>query len=361
MNVQQMHIEVLQRLQEVGSYKRDKFRPEEIDLALNKATYRLLETGVENEFQGTQVNLSHVAALIYKNKISEVIQPQTSDVLYEQGVPNAYSVIPSDHYWLVNGRVEVIVDPLNCETAPSLAKTNYTEYVAVVPFPELGSTPYFTNTTVFSSTLGSLYTSPTPISTGFNSPNAKFVVVGNILETLYRRDPNLQVYWERYRDEYYQNSFIFVGTVDVGTITLTSSGQSSIVASAANVYQIYNRALIPALPSKTVSVTPVRVNREDMLYPALQNSFYKTRPTRPVVDQTFDYFIIYTDISFIITRFYYDYIRKPRTISLVLGQDCELAPTIHPKIIDFAVELLKLDTKDQSYPATVQDVQLRSN
>lgn len=359
--VQQLHIEVQQRLQEIGSYKRDKFRSEEIDLALNKAMYRILETGIQKQFQDTQINLSHVAALIQKNKISEVIQPQTTDLLYEENIPNAYSVIPSDFYWLVNGRTEVVVDPLNCSTAPSLDKTNYSEYVAVVPFPSLGSTPYFVNTSITSSVLGSIYTVPTAIAAGFNSPNAKYVVVQNILDTLYRKYPTLQVYWERYRDVYYKDSFIFVGSTDIGSITLTSNSQSSIVARSINSYQIYNRALISALTSKTVTVPHVKVNRGDFLYPGLQSNFYKTRETSPIIDQTQDYFIIYTEGSFIVTRFYYDYIRKPRAISLNLGQDCELSSSIHPKVIDFAVELLRLDTKDQSYPATVQDNQLRTN
>lgn len=360
MQVSEMQIQVLQRLQEVGSVRREKYRPDELDLALNKAMYRLLEMGVKTEFQDDQINLSHVSALIQKNKISEVIQPQTSDNLYEENITNAYSVIPPDLYWLINGRLEVVTDPLNCETAPTLAKTNYSEYVAVVPFPVLGSSPYFTNTSISSSVLGALYTAPTPISTGFNSSTAKYFVVNNILETLYRRYANLKVYWERYRDVYYQNSFIFVGGTDIGTITVTSNAQTSSVARTIYSYQIYNRALTSELTSKEITLPPFKVNKENSLYPALQNSYYKTRSIRPVVDQTYDYFIIYTEESFIVTRLYYDYIRKPRTISLLLSQDCELASTIHPKVVDLAVEILRLDIKDQAYPQTVQDTQNRT-
>ena len=361
MSVQKLHLEVLQRIQEVGSYKKTKFRSEEIDLALNKAMYRLLEDGVEEKFQGTQVNLSHVSALIQKNRVSEVIQPQTTDKLYEENIGNAYAVVPADLYWTINGRAEVVTNPLNCSTAPTLAKTTYGEYVAIVPFPALGSAPYFVSTSVTSSVLGSMYTSPAAIAAGFNNSLAKYVVVDNILDTLQRKYATLQVYWERYRDVYYKDSFIFVGSTDIGTITLTSNSQTSAVVRTINSYQIYNRALISALASKEVTAPPVKINREDVLYQGLQNSFYKTRPSRPIVDQTYDYFIIYTDTSFIVTRFSYDYIRKPRAISLNLGQDCELAPTIHPKVVDLAVEILKLDTKDQSYPATVQDTQLRTN
>lgn len=360
MIIQELHVQLLQRLQEVGSYKRDKFRSEEIDLALNKAMYRLLEVGVANDFEGDQINLAHVAALIHKNKISEVIQPGTTDKLFEDNITNAYSVIPSDLYWTVNGRVEVITDPLNCEAAPDLDLTNYSEYVAVVPFPSLGSSTYFANTSITSSVLGSIYTSPTAIASGFNSSTAKYVVVNNILETLWRKYSTLQVYWERYRDVYYADSFIFVGSTDIGTMTLTSNALTSTVARTVNSYSIYNRAVVDDLESSVVTSAPIKINRENQLYQGLQNSFYKTSERRPIVDQTGDYFIIYTAENFIVTRLAYDYIRKPKTISLVLNQTCELSPTLHNKLVDIAVEILRLDIKDPSYPQTVQDTQNRT-
>jgi hypothetical protein len=360
MLISEIHVQLLQRLQEVGSYKRDKYRSEEIDLALNKAMYRLLEAGVATSFEGDQINLAHVAALIHKNKISEVIQPEDTDKLFEDNITNCYSVIPSDLYWIVNGRAEVITDPLNCEEAPDLELTNYSEYVAVVPFPALGSSPYFANTSIASSVLGTIYTSPTAYAAGFNSTTAKYAIVNNILDTLYRKYATLQVYWERYRDVHYTDSLIFVGSTDIGTMTLTSNAQTSIVARTVNSYDIFNRAEIDDLDSQETTSAPIKINRENYLYQGLQNSLYKTRETRPIVDQTGDYFIIYTSENFIVTRLAYDYIRKPKTISLVLNQTCELSPTLHNKLIDIAVEILRLDIKDPSYPLTVQDTQNRT-
>lgn len=360
MVIQELHTSVLQRLQEVGNYKREKYRSEEIDLALNKAMYRLLEAGIVNNFESDQINLSHVSSLIHKNKISEVIQPQTTDKLYEDNITNAYVVLPSNLFWSINGRAEVLTDPLNCEEAPDLNTTTLSEFVSVVTIPTLGSSPYFANTTITSTILGTLYSSPTAIASGFNSSTAKFTVINNILDTLYRKFSTLQVYWERYRDTYYQNSFIFVGSTDIGTITITSNSQTTSVLRTVTTYTTFNRSLIDNLESVTVTSVPVKINRENELYQGLQNNYYKTLARRPIVDQTADYFIIYTAENFIVTRLAYDYIRKPRTISLVLGQDCELSPTIHHKLVDIAVEVLRLDIKDPSYSQTVQDIQGRT-
>lgn len=361
MTVFEMHLQVNQRLQEVASYKRDKLFPQEIDMALNKAVYRLLEKGVDTRFQDSQINLSHVAALIKKNKINEVIVPAANDLLYEENLPSVYSMPPPDLYWLINGRAEIIIDPYNCGVAPTLASLTITEYVATVPFLSAGSAPYFANVVMSSSIQGVLYNSPSQITAGFNSSNSAYVVINNILDKLYSRN-GVRVYWERYRDVYAGNSFIVVSALPIGTVSLTATGMTtrSGVQVSQN-YSIPNRSAIAAITNKKVTLAPVKVQKEDTLYSSLkENQFYKTRPVEVIMDQTHDYFILYRDESFLVTRMAYDYIRKPRTISLALNQSCELADTTHPKIIDLAVELLRLDTKDAAYPATANDINQRT-
>ena len=362
MNVFNLHLQVNQRLQEVASYKRDKLKPQELDMALNKAMFRLLQQGVDNRFEDDQINLSHVSALIKKNKQEILIKPSNTDPNYEDNLFNSYGIVPPDLYWLINARVEVVTDPVNCDTAPNLALTNKIEYVAVVPFPAPGSPPYYANTIITSSISGTLYTSPTQISAGFPSINSQYFVISNILESLYRKFTTLSVYWERYRDTYYNNSFIFVSSVPLGTVTLTSGGVTTSVVSSSNSYPIYNRGLINSLTNKKVTIAPIKIQEENLLYSALkENRYYKSRVSEVAMDQTYDYFTLYADESFLITIMSYDYIRKPRTISLLLNQSCELADSTHPKVIDLAVEILRLDTKDASYPQTVQDTQLRTN
>lgn len=370
MTVFQCHLEINQRLQEVASFKRDKLFPQEIDLALNKAMFRLLERGVENNFQGDEINLSHVAALITKNKIGEVIIPGTSDPLYEENELSVYSIVPANYYWLVNGRAEIITDPLECETAPILATKTITEYVTVVPFPASAGTgvpTYFSKVTINSTTGGVIYTTPSEI-TGFNSQNSKYVITDNIVEYFYK-NPTTVVYWERYRDVYNKNSFIFVSLTNPGTTTLTLYRSdaitvdvtSSATATATN-YTAYNRAAIASIASKTIANTPIKSLKQNEMYAALkQNRYYRTSTREVSLNRTQDYFILYREESFLVTRMSYDYIRKPRTISLLLNQSCELADNTHPKVVDLAVELLRLDTKDQAYQATVQDTELRTN
>ncbi len=332
-------------------------------MALNKAMYRLLEGAVEKNFTDTQLKLSQVSAVIKKNKTIEVIIPTVNDPMLEDHLGNYYSILPPDLYWTINARVETVNDPLNCSTAPSLPTMIYSEYVAVLRFPDANpNPPFYQNVQVTSSTLGTLYTAPSPIIAGFNSKSSGYTVINDIREFFY---PHQQVkaYWERYRDKYYRNSFIFVSTVNMGIVSITGTNlTTSQTANTKNDYTISNRGEIANLTSKTVNIRPVKISEPNLLYSALkENQFYATRLTEISADQTLDYFITYGDPSFIITRLYLDYIRKPKVISLPLNQTCELSETTHSKIVDLAAEILRLDTKDQGYQQTVQDTQLRTN
>ncbi len=362
MTVFELHLNVNQRLQLVASYKRNVLLPQEIDLALNKAMYRLLEQGVASKFQDNEINLSHVTALLKKNTVSEVIIPGASDQLYEENELTCYAVKPPDFYWLANSRVEVLVDPFNCETAPTLGNTIATETVGVLPFIGTASTGYhFKNYTITSLSIPIIYRVPTAIINGFSSPKSRYVVINNVLEA--KLPGNVKVYWERYRDTYYPNSFIFVSaTNNLAGLSATADNTTTEVSSNTQTnYSVPNRALINGITNKKILTAPVKTTQNDLLYQLLsQNTFYKSSTSEVIGDETLDYFTLYREKSFLVTRVSYDYIRKPRTISLDLNQSCELASTTHQKIVDLAVEILRLDIKDEVYPVTVQDTQLRT-
>lgn len=324
--------------------------------------FRILEKGVQVKFQTDQINLGTVSALIQKNRPIDILIPQTNDLLFEENILTGYSLVPNDLYWTLATRTEIVSDPLNCETAPTLGTSTISEYVAILPYPTSGSTPpYYQALSISSSIQGALYTAPAELTGGVIDEPGKYVLTQNILEQFYRTD-TIGIFWERYRDKYYRNQFVVVSSSPLGTVSISCTGRPIINQIATqNNYVIYNRNLIPNLTSKKVSIAAPRVEKQDALYQALyQNTYYSSKATEPLINQTSDYFILYRDKSFLITRLYTDYIRKPRTISLSLGQTCELDETMHPKLVDMAVEILRLDTKDQAYPQTVQDTELRS-
>jgi hypothetical protein len=357
----QLHLEVNQRLQEVASFKRNKYFPEEIDIALNKAQYRLLEKSVEQDFQSNQLNLSTVSGLIQTNKMLDLIIPSDADNLNELNILNQYSTIPPDLYWTINTRVETLTDPRNCEEAPNLGTNTISEYVVAIGYPTPTSpSPFYGNLQITSSVQGTLYTAPAGLAYGVQTSQGRYIITQNILEYFYKH-PTVKAYWERYRNTYQQGKFIFVSNSPFGSITInTTTGTTSALQTQTN-YSIFNRGAINSLTSKKVQISTARLVQQANLYLSLfNNTFYNTSVDNSIVTQNLDYFTVYRDKSFIVTKLMVDYIRKPRTISLSLDQTCELADNTHPKLIDLAVELLRLDTKDNSYPASVQDTELRN-
>ncbi len=362
MTVFELHLQINQRLQDVASFKRNKYFPEEIDMALNKAMFRILEKGVEKKFQDSQINLTTVESLIQKNRASDVIIPQSNDPLYEPSILSAYSLVPTDLYWTLNNRLEVVNNPYDCETAPTVALTDLSEFVAVIGYPTVvGDTPFYQNLNIVSSLQGTLYAAPTELAGGVTTEPGKYFLTNNVIEQFYRTT-NTGVYWERYRDTYYRGKFIVVSSSPLGTVTISCTGYpSTSVTATLTTYKTYNRGLIGLTPQNVVSIATPRIDKQDALYQAkYQNIYYAPKLNEPLINQLFDYFVLYRDKSFLITRLYTDYIRKPRTISLSLGQTCELNETTHPKLVDIAVEILRLDIKDPSYQATLQDTELRS-
>lgn len=358
MTVLETHIRVNQRYQEVASNKRDILLPDEVDLVLNMAQDRLIQELVANLLTGNQLELRSIAPLIVKNKILPTIIPTASDYFYEPDM--VYALIPANLKHLVNVRAEITTNTVDCDTPPVLAAISLPEYVAVVPFPAANaSAPFYPGFTI-TRTAGTLFSAASAYNTGFQTKNSKYKLITASLDYFNQQlSLPLQVYWERYRDSYYPDSYIFVSPQDMGTFTVTFTGATpSVVAQTLTNYSQYNRVLIaPPLEANVIGVT---VSEADMLYKMQTfNQYYKSSQTEVIAAQGENIMNLYQDESFLITRLYIDYIRKPRTISLALNQSCELTVAL-PKIIDLAVELLRLDTKDNNYPQTVQDTELRN-
>lgn len=362
MTVFELHLKVNQRYQEVASYKRRKFFPEEIDAALQIAEERQIQKLVDAYLQDRQLSLKAISPIIKKNIYLPIIIPSINDAIYEDNM--VYSVIPHNLRYLLNSRTEILLSTVNCGVAPTLATTTLTEYTAVVQFPSGGgSVPYFTSFQV-SRTAGTLYTAPTPYSSGFPSLNSKFQLIQASLDFFNNyvgNGFNLKVYWERYRDVEYPDSFIFVSDTNLGTMTVSCSGNSNSTAMVGTNYTTYDRTQIPNLTNTLVKYETPKLAEIDALYSMLmQNEYYNPTDEEPLINQTEDYFLAYKDKSFLITRVAIDYVRKPRKINLALNQTSELDESVHQKVVDLAVELLRLDTKDAAYAESVKDTDARN-
>lgn len=362
----ELHLEVEQKLQEQGSYQRDRIFPEVIDMALRQAEEQFIRENVDVAFADRESRLRNVQPLLEKNRVQVAFIPQSADIDYEADA--VYFEIPPDLLYLVKARAEVTT-MADC-TEPSLATSTHTDYITTVEFPDstLASSPYYTGFKLVRSGGSVIYTIPTAFTERFQSPDQKYEIIQNVLDTINRPGSTRRVYWESFGSTYAASSFIFVNSTNDTNITLTSYESdgttpdiSEVGVTAARTHTKYNRNLLSSLASHTTSIVPIKEVEPDVLYKMLNlNNFTKSKAKEPLGVKSAFNFYGYEGEGFIITNYYTDYIRKPRQISLVLNQSSELDPSLHRDIVERAVEILKKNIKDPSLQIDTQYNNLRN-
>jgi hypothetical protein len=364
----EMHISVNQRLQKIGLFVNDSYLEEEVDLGLNKGQDRFIKELVSNRFQDKELRAAFIKSLLEKNKVITLFKDDVD--------PNSlYGVMPPDFTYLVNDRSFTLKGALHpyCDNLGTIPTTTINESVAVLPYPvDTGATPFYVNTVITDISVAgpgspvTLYTAAAPLNT-FTSEEEKYVLINHIIETINAGTSGIKVYWERYRNTYYKQSFIFVADASkvrngIGDkITFTNADGPTDGAYVTTSYDVLDFTTLKAtLGTYVEKQVPNRNLESEELYDNLANVYFKTKAVEPISNQAGDYLYIFYDESFIVTKLVIDYIRKPRIISLSLNQSCELPEIAHETIVDYTVEMMKLDIQDPTYQQNVADNELRN-
>jgi hypothetical protein len=353
MNPQEMHIEIDQALQRVGSYVYDNFEAVELDLILNKMVMRYIDDKFRQDrmsegFADEQGDLDDIQYLIEYDK--------SLPALLDTTFGKTYGMLPSDYLYLLNDRTRMND---NCNLDLTTSQPYIQENMLVLPFDDTTKvTAPFYDTMVI--TIGALTLLNQSIPIDDNCE--KHLVKNEILDVINQsiREGILTgvkgIYWERYRNTYRKESFIIItdSTLVGQTGTLSIDG-TDITATT---------TLIPSLTISNLPFTNEVDNRlvKSQFLPSnlFSNAYYKPNRRNPVSSLSKDRLHVYYDKKYIPTEILIDYVRMPQKISLSLNKSCELKEESHPKIIDLAVEYIKNTIEQRSYTTKVQDNQLRS-
>lgn len=368
MTVFELHLEVEQKLQELFSSKHDRILPDAIDLALRQAEEQYIKQNIDVRFEDRETKLKNIKAILEKNVQSDVYIPQIADTHYETN--SVFTTFPANFLYGINYRAEVATNKVNCDIAPVIDTLTSNEFVTVLPFPTTTLTiaPYYTGFKIRNAASTIIYTTPIAFANRFVVTDQKYEIISNVLDTINYSGAVLQVYWEEYKSLHKPGCFIFVNiTNDVSmTATIyqpdgTTPDATSTASTTITERIIYNRTTLQNLPNTTILTRPLKLIEGDFHYKSQNlNSFTKTKSREPHAIASDDFVHIYTDESFIVTRATFDYIRKPRQISLVLNQTSELDSSIHRELVDRAVELLKKNIQDPTLQSDVQYNELRT-
>lgn len=339
-------IEVRQATQNIAANTRRKFLDDEIIWLLNKNQERFIQSKIKSKQDGS-------GGFEFDQLDADAIRPilvSSYPLNYYLTADGYTAELPDDYSYLLSDDSRTF---LLCGTTQGTTSRQETNLVIPFPLTTKGSAPYYTSfslvigaTTVTLADIKAYYGSSFP---GFSSKEERFTLIPIVLWYL-RNALGITVYWEQYLNKKSPGAMIFPN-VNAGSLQIDTGGvvNGTTFSSTFNTY------------SSTSGVWAAnRLTRTNKLSTLLRTAFYKPSNQSPVSSVDGNKLTIYGDASFIVTGVRVDYVRKPRLMSLLLNQDCELPSEFHQAICDLTVEYIKKLTASQDWQLKMQDNMTRS-
>ena len=347
MFAKEMHIEVSQATQNIAANTRRKIQPDEIDWLLNKNQERFIQSKIKPKdngaFQVDQLDADSIRTLLISTRTIPITDTFDSDV-YMATLPGDYSYLLAD-----DSRTLAL-----CGATRPVLET-ITENVLSLSLYTSKSTAKYYNTVslvvdgVLIRLLDIITAQQLTGYTGLNSKEERFLIRDVLLWHM-RNTLGMSVYWENYRSVYKPHSFIFPGAT-VGSITVDAQG----TVNGTTTFLSYSK-----YSGNAGNWVANRLTPGDKTSVMRRTAFVKSSNLSPISEFSNNEVIVYGDTGFIVTGVNISYLKKPRRISLLLSQDCELPDEFHQAVCDLTVEYFKAMTADPNWEVKLKDNMSRS-
>lgn len=330
MTCKEMHIEFNQLLQQVAANKTLKYLPEEVDLILNKAQNRFIQSKLKQKtddkgrpsggFEVSQLDSDALRTLIVSS-YDLVPYIDQDGRRYRCLLPPDYSYLLSDWSYTT----------LLCDTIPKII-TETLYVTAVRQDQSTKTTPkYYANMEV--SLYGTIITIPSALP--YMNQYQGYDTLDDI-QFLTRTIALMgKWYWERFDNLYYPGYYIAVTTSNQVTIIPYISVDGIVTTPVkTSFYQVKRH-------DGTGDYYDNRLSATDNISGMNSTEFIKSSYYSPISELSNGILYVYYDSSFIVSSVGISYIRKPQPISLYLNTNCEIPEEFHHNIIDLAVEETK--------------------
>lgn len=315
MTIQEMHIGIDLHLQKVNSDYVDGISPEEKDWFINEGHTKFIFNRINpvsnDKRQGLQTNQKRF------DDLRVLITPYDS-IAYIKDNESNFINLPPNYLYLLNDRSEV---DMICNRAFPTPIT-ITEYYISFNLDHIAIADL--NKLIINRNITTIFDAQ-DFNLNFSDDAERFIIYNIILEELRK---TYTVYWEKFETINNQNSFIIKVTnlfdvIQVTSDTLTPDTVTFVTNSFTNTYRT----------STSVKQFPNRLTKTEDLYEVLRGSFTKPVKESPVSTLEENKLIVFNNSSFILTKIYISYIRKPRLVSLSLNINSELPSNVHEEII----------------------------
>ncbi len=338
MTVREMHLELQQATQNVGSNKRRALLPQEMDWVLNKVMERYLNTHATSIRNAPSAEHS----ITHMNRIQTLVRH--SDLpMFKENAETTSGHLPVTVHDLLSVQPEV---SLLCggATARTLRSSDTLHFLQVAQSAAPAG-PYYTTvrltingTVVFDAASWAIKHNGT--YAGFSRPW--------IWQVLRLMLPELQdnVFWQWHDGNFYPDMLIFDG-LPPSVITLQLGDQ------------IYTATPQTVLRTQYVADTakhrPGRLYFHTVLPDMIQGAYTRTDGQSPLCYVEQNKLYAMTDPSYIVRGCRILYVRRPRAINVDLGIDCDLPEGSHQDICDLATEYIKNLRGDQNWEVKLQE------
>lgn len=358
MYVKEMHIEVRQSTQKIGSNRNRKLLDPEIDWLLNKNLDRFIRSKIRPKmapngmktggFEIIQDDLDAIKSLVKRGVVLPAFLNDTRTVRCP--LPGDYAYLTQDESVIKR------VSPIG--TTPPVT-TSQTRYLLSLPVFQstLSVAPYYRSlsiiingNTVFD--LGQYAIARNVTYQGFSSLDQVYALWHYILRALL--DAGWNAYWEYYQDTLIPRSIIIVtAAAATGSITIDGSTTPGIASTTG--------VQVTDIPNVQAEYQANRLTASNIVSSLLEVAFYGTQPEFPISEVADRSLYVYPNKNFIVSNTVISYVRKPRRISLILGTDCELPEEYHQLICDMTEEYFKGIIADPNWEVKLQDNMKRTS
>lgn len=340
MTTQEMIIGVNLEAQKINSNFTASYQDEEIIWLLNDEQIRFMKNRIK-EFQEGQKRLDDL-----QNLIVPLILPA-----YGLGTTEDYvwSYLPHDYFHLVSDR-SLTKDLCGEAYAPGVSDTSF--YIGDYQLPTLSLANYQYVQLSLNSVV--IFMTSTYYPTGLPDALARFDLWNLIIEVINRQTkigvtnaPDCK--YESWRGRY-KNDGIQIGRDTAFTFSFSSTSTPSFTAMTVN--NVVTKAMNAVAGSKEYEN---RLTKGNELYKVLNSAIAGTLPSSPVSEIRDGKLYVWHKKKFIVSSIKIDYIRRPRKISVALGQGCELNENVHAEIVSNTAKRIAGLTRSEVYPNLINE------
>lgn len=349
MTISEMHIQFDIELQSLNSKRFGEVEPEEKDVLLNNSITDFVDLSIDpDEIKAKKYGFED--SIRKYQGIEKLIRNEEQPYFTTSQYPDAvYTDIPTDCYRYIRSRSS---SKFSCNDILEVTTQNYTERVFIIPFvKDTHDTNLYRDYTF---TINSIDVFKNEFGEGFNTQDAKFVVINKVLDHFNSNNfYGLRVTFENYKGKVYRDSYVFVTTdLTVPLIILsTSDGQDQTKA-----FTQFTYTKITPATTNIVTSSDRLIENDDSFEDVLVNSLTKTKALSLITTlQGNKLFAFYNLKSFLPQTVNIRYVTRPAIVSSVYNVSCDLNEDYHKAIVRMAAQRASAITQSKNYVGLVQE------